>query len=84
MDEQQRHRAALLLCVCCSRIRRSAAQHQHLTPHANTTSLSRTSNTIMLQSLMSHKEEKERAAAALQEEARPVLLAIGLDEKVVE
>ncbi|KAI8472695.1 MAG: tRNA synthetases class I, catalytic domain-containing protein [Monoraphidium minutum] len=33
---------------------------------------------------MANKEEKERLAAALQDEARPVFLAIGLDEKVVE
>jgi hypothetical protein len=30
------------------------------------------------------KEERERAAAALAEAARPAFLAIGLDEKVVE
>jgi hypothetical protein len=33
---------------------------------------------------MATKEEKERAAAALQDSARPIFLAIGLDEKVVE
>jgi hypothetical protein len=33
---------------------------------------------------MATKEEKERATAQLAEEARPVFLAIGLDEKVVE
>jgi hypothetical protein len=33
---------------------------------------------------MASKEEKERLAQALQDEARPVFLAIGLDEKVVE
>ncbi len=33
---------------------------------------------------MATKEEKERAAAALADAARPVFLAIGLDEKVVE
>ena len=33
---------------------------------------------------MATKEEKERAVAALVDEARPVFLAMGLDEKVVE
>lgn len=37
-----------------------------------------------LTAMAATKEDKERVAAALQEEARPVFLAIGLDEKVVE